>query len=108
MFPILEALRRRNDGEIRDSRKFARVSSRNTKYRPKEGTGGGGAHPGDLLVRPRPWPCQQAAWEAPRPPSSPPSVIPKLLFRLFFIYFFMIFLGFGKLGKSPYKIDISI
>ena len=75
--PILEALRRRNDGEIRDSTKSARVSSRDSKYRPKEGTGGGGTHPGDLLARPRVWPSQEAAWEAP----GPPSVIRKLLFR---------------------------
>ena len=51
--PISKALRRRNDGKIRDSRKSARVSSRDCKYRPKEGTGGGGTHPGDLLARPR-------------------------------------------------------
>ncbi|KAE8821517.1 hypothetical protein D1007_00294 [Hordeum vulgare] len=68
--PILEALRWRNNGEIRDSRKSTRVSSRNTKYRPKEGTGGGGPHPGDLLARPRAWPREQAVWEAPGPPEA--------------------------------------
>ncbi|KAE8805984.1 hypothetical protein D1007_17896 [Hordeum vulgare] len=75
--PILEALRWRNDGEIRDSRKSARVSSRKSKYKPKEGTGRGGTHPGGLLARPRASPREQAAWEAP----SLPSLIPKLLFR---------------------------
>ncbi|KAE8808005.1 hypothetical protein D1007_15687 [Hordeum vulgare] len=68
--PILEVLRRRNDGEIRDSRKSMRVSSRNTKYRPKEGTRGGGTHPGNLLACPRAWPRRQAAWEAPGPPLA--------------------------------------
>ena len=51
--PISEALRRRNDVEIRDSRKSARDSPRDSKYRPKEGTGGGGTHPSDLLAWPR-------------------------------------------------------
>ena len=68
--PILEAMQRRNDGEIDDSRKSVRVSSWNTKYRPKEGTGGDGAHPGELVTRPRAWPRQQAVWEAPRPPLA--------------------------------------
>ena len=35
--PISEALRRRNDGEIRDSGYDGRVSDRRGKYRPKEG-----------------------------------------------------------------------
>ncbi|KAE8806322.1 hypothetical protein D1007_17477 [Hordeum vulgare] len=74
---ISEALWRQNNGEIRDSRKSARVSSRDSKYRSKEGTGRGGAHPGDLLERPRAWSRLQAAWEAP----GPPSVIRKLLFH---------------------------
>ena len=59
--PISEALRRRNDGEIRDSGSCGRVSSRDSKYRPKEGTGGGGAHPGGLLVQPGGRPRQQVA-----------------------------------------------
>lgn len=67
---ISEALRRRNDGEIHDSRKSTRVSSRDSKYRPKEGTRGGGTHPGDLLARPRAWSRQQAAWEARVPPLA--------------------------------------
>ncbi|KAI4991824.1 hypothetical protein ZWY2020_040210 [Hordeum vulgare] len=67
---ISEALRRWNNGEIRDSRKSARVSSRDSKYRPKEVTGEGGTHPGDLLARPRASPRQQAAWEAPGPPLA--------------------------------------
>ena len=70
MLPILVALQRQNDGEIHDSRKSARVSSQNTKYRPKEGTRGGGAYPGDLLARLGAWPRQQAAWEAPGPPPA--------------------------------------
>ncbi|KAE8806755.1 hypothetical protein D1007_17115 [Hordeum vulgare] len=37
---ISEALRQRNNGEIRDSGSSGRVSSRDSKYRPKEGTGG--------------------------------------------------------------------
>ncbi|KAE8784402.1 hypothetical protein D1007_41953 [Hordeum vulgare] len=53
--PSSEALRWRNDSEIHDSRKSARVFSQDSKYRPKEGTGR----------------------------------------------------GFGKLGKSPCKIDIN-
>ena len=76
--PISEALWRQNDGEIRDSRKSARVSSRDSKYRPKEGTGGGGTHPGGLLARPRGGPCQQDAWV----PCGPP---PALLRRVFVI-----------------------
>ncbi|KAE8770535.1 hypothetical protein D1007_57694 [Hordeum vulgare] len=68
--PISEVLRRRNDGDIHDSRKSERVSSRNTKYRPKEGTGEGRAHPGNLLPRPGAWPRQQAASEAPGPPLA--------------------------------------
>ena len=47
--PISEVLRRRNDGEIHDSGSCVRVSSRDSKYRPKDGTGGGGAHPDGLL-----------------------------------------------------------
>ena len=53
--PISEVLRRRNDVEIRDSRKSARVSSPDSKYRPNEGTGGGGTHPGNLLAWPMAW-----------------------------------------------------
>ncbi|KAE8771924.1 hypothetical protein D1007_56131 [Hordeum vulgare] len=75
--PISEELRQRHDGEVRNSRKSARVSSRDNKYRPKECTGGGGAHPGNLLAWPMARSCQQAVKEAP----GPPSVIPKLLFR---------------------------
>ena len=95
--PISEALRRRNDGEICDSRKFAWVSSRNTKYRPKEGTGGGGTHPGDLVARPRAWPRQQAAWEAPGPlwPSfGDQEASVSLIFYIFFLDFF----GLRKIG----------
>ncbi|KAE8768726.1 hypothetical protein D1007_59765 [Hordeum vulgare] len=58
--PVSEALLRWNDGEIRDSRKSAKVSSRDSKYRPKEGTRRGGTHPGDLLARLMAWPRQQA------------------------------------------------
>ena len=43
---ISGALWRWNDGEIRDSGYDGRVSDWRGKYRPKEGTGGGGAHPG--------------------------------------------------------------
>ena len=68
--PISEALQGRNDGEIRVSRKFARVSSRDSKYRPKEGTGGSETHLGDLLAWPRAWPRQQVAWVAPGPPLA--------------------------------------
>ncbi|KAI5002993.1 hypothetical protein ZWY2020_027643 [Hordeum vulgare] len=67
---ISEALQWWYDGEIRDSKKSARVSSENSKYRPKEGTGGGGTHPGDLLAWPRVLLRQQAAWEAPGPPLA--------------------------------------
>ena len=103
---ISEALRRRNDGEIRDSRKSGRVSSPDSKYRPKDGTGGGGAHPGSLLARPRASQRQQVAWAAPDP-LSPIFGDPEASVSLIFIYFFWNFLGFGKLGKSPCKIDIS-
>ncbi|KAI4991481.1 hypothetical protein ZWY2020_039852 [Hordeum vulgare] len=59
--PILEVLRQWNDGEIPDSRSCGRVSSQDSKYRPKEGTGGGGTHPGGLLARPRAWSRHQVA-----------------------------------------------
>ncbi|KAE8815105.1 hypothetical protein D1007_07615 [Hordeum vulgare] len=68
--PISEALRLRNDGEIRDSGSCGRVSFRRTKYRPKEGTRGGGAHPGGLVEWPRAWSRQQVAWAAPGPPLA--------------------------------------
>ena len=51
--PISGALRRRNDGEIHDSGNDGRVFDQRGKYRPKEGTRGGGAHPGGLVVRHR-------------------------------------------------------
>ena len=97
--PISEALRRRNDGEIRDSGCDARVFSRRTKYRPKEGTGGGGTHPGDLLARPRAWPCQQVSSEAP----GPSFVIRKLMFCWFFIYFSGFFGDSENWVKAPAK-----
>ena len=95
--PISEALRRRNDGEIHDSRKSARVSSRNNKYRSKEGTRGGGSHPGDLLARPRAWLRQQAAWESLGPPLrifGDPEDSVSLSFYIFFLGFF----GLWKIG----------
>ncbi|KAE8779349.1 hypothetical protein D1007_47619 [Hordeum vulgare] len=73
--PISEALLQWNDGEICDSGSCGRVSSQDSKYRPKEGTGGCGTHPGGLVARPRAWPRQPLA------PSGPSSVIQKLLFR---------------------------
>ena len=54
--PISEALHWRNDRGILDSRKSARVSSWISKYRPKEGTIGGGTSTRDVLTRPRAWP----------------------------------------------------
>ena len=105
-FPISEALRRRNDGEIHDSGCDGRVFSRRTKYRPTKGTGGGGTHPGDLLAQPRACPRQQAAWEAPGP-LCPSFGDPEASVSLIFIKNFWNFSGFGKLGKSPCKIDIS-
>ena len=64
--PISEALRRRNDGEIRDSGSCGRVFSRRTKYRAKEGQRGGcRGHPGRLLARPGPRPQQEVAWVGP-------------------------------------------
>ncbi|KAE8787354.1 hypothetical protein D1007_38756 [Hordeum vulgare] len=67
MLQISEALRRRNDGEIRDSGCDGRVFSRRSKYRPKEGTGGGGTHPGGFLAQPRARPRPQVACEASAP-----------------------------------------
>ena len=69
-FPILEALRRRNDGKIRDSRMSARVSSRDSKYRPKEGVRKGGTYPGGLWARPRARPRREVAWVALGPPLA--------------------------------------
>ena len=92
--PISEALRRRNDGEILDSGSCRWVSSRDTKCRPKEGNGGGGTHPGGLLVRPRARPCPQAVWEI----LGPSSVIWKLPVRCFFSIFFSEFFELRKIG----------
>ncbi|KAE8797042.1 hypothetical protein D1007_27828 [Hordeum vulgare] len=94
--PISEALRRWNDGEICYSKKYARVSSRDSKYRPKEGTRGGGTHPYDLLVRPRAWPREKAAWEA-RAPLWPSFGDPEASVSLIF-YIFLDFFGIRKIG----------
>ena len=95
--PILEVLRWRNDGEIRDSRKSLRVSSQDPEYRPKEGTGGGGTHPGDLVLQPRAWPRQQATWEAPGP-LWPSFGHPKASVSLIFLNIFLYFFGLRKIG----------
>ncbi|KAI4972152.1 hypothetical protein ZWY2020_003077 [Hordeum vulgare] len=68
--PISEALRWRNDEEIRDSGSDGRVSYRRGKYKPKEGTIGGGTHPGDLWARQRARPRGEAAWASPGSPLA--------------------------------------
>ncbi|KAI4992738.1 hypothetical protein ZWY2020_007051 [Hordeum vulgare] len=65
--PISEALQRRNYGEILDSGSDGRVFSQRSKFRPKEGTEGGGTHPGGLLARLGGRPRQGVAWKAPGP-----------------------------------------
>ncbi|KAE8805448.1 hypothetical protein D1007_18534 [Hordeum vulgare] len=75
--PISKALRRQNDGEIRNSGSCGRVYSQESKYRPKEGTKGGGAHPSGSLARSGGRPGQQVAWAA----SGPSLVISKLPLR---------------------------
>ncbi|KAE8814703.1 hypothetical protein D1007_08236 [Hordeum vulgare] len=62
--PILEALRRWNDGEIRDSVSYGRVHSRRSKYRPKEGVRRGGVHPGGLWARPGARPRRRSPGQA--------------------------------------------
>nr|BAK01599.1 predicted protein [Hordeum vulgare subsp. vulgare] len=68
--PISKALRRWNGGEIHDSGYHGRVSSRRGKYRPKEGTGERGTHPGVLWARPGGSPRQEVTWTAPGPPLA--------------------------------------
>ncbi|KAI4996946.1 hypothetical protein ZWY2020_052288 [Hordeum vulgare] len=68
--PISEALRQWNGGEIRDSGSDDRVLCRRDKYRPKEGTRGGGPHPGGLVARPGGGPHRVAAWVSPGSPLA--------------------------------------
>ncbi|KAE8807474.1 Cytochrome P450 71D8 [Hordeum vulgare] len=60
--PISEALRRWNDGEIRDSGYIFRVFHPRGKYRPMEGATGWTSRRGDLVARPGGGPCRVAAW----------------------------------------------
>ncbi|KAI4996947.1 hypothetical protein ZWY2020_052289 [Hordeum vulgare] len=68
--PISEALRRQNGGEICDSGCDDRFFCRRGKYRPKEGTRGGGPHPGVLVARRGGGPCGVAAWAIPGSPLA--------------------------------------
>src|SRR4051794_26926814 len=78
---FLQARRRRNRGENRDAGKLPRVFGTGCKYRPKEGTRGGGPRPGALLVRPGVGPQHLATWVGPCPPSGPTSGFWSLLMR---------------------------
>ncbi|KAE8783023.1 hypothetical protein D1007_43572 [Hordeum vulgare] len=69
---ISEALRRRNDEEIRDSVYDGRVSDRRGKYKPKEGVRGRGAH------ATRGQAAQGGRLGIPWLPSGPPLVLRKL------------------------------
>ena len=88
--PISEEPRRRNDGEICDSRYDDRVFGRRGKYRPKEGTRGGGPHPGGLVARPGGGRRRVAAWASRGSPLA--QLMPREAFvMLIFIYFLVIF-----------------
>src|ERR1043165_3319417 len=71
VLPILEALRRRNRGEIAKKGSVSKGFGTREIYRRRGAARGGPEAPGAPLARPRGWPRQVAAWDTLGSPLAP-------------------------------------
>src|ERR1041385_9243545 len=70
VLPILEALRRRNRGEIVKKGSVLKGFGMRERYRRRGAARGGPGSPGAPLARPKGWPRQVAAWATPGSPLA--------------------------------------
>src|ERR1041385_2411527 len=77
VLPILEALRRRNRGEIAKKGPVLEGFGTREIYRRRGAARGGPGAPGAPLARTRGWPRQVAAWATPGYPLAPLGLFAK-------------------------------